>query len=291
MCYTEVVGDFHLISLEMASDAEQLDAAMNALDEVEPNETVVFPEGIATTGDGAIEAWKELCKKARERSINIITSLNLGPELLEDLPGRDPLERYHAVVMFTRFGDVHVPQAKLLTDRFQHDPKLDDFAVVPYSRNNVVRLDWDERVLTARFFLSSDLATIARFSPAELECDLFIVLGRFTNGAELAAERTIRRALEEGAARSTFLVNAFDAGLRSAATRVEEVYDGVHFGRVAKEWASPRAMRGAFVTYEDAKVRSWRDLSRLSSKRRMPVCKRSWERPVELGLYPVTIMM
>ena len=285
------MGDFHLVSLEIASDREQLEAALSALDEIGPGETVVFPEGIAATGEGAIEAWKQLCRRAHERSCNVVTSLNLPPELLEDLPGRDPLERYEGVVVFTRFGDVHVPQAKLYTDRFQHDPKVDDYAVASYSRNNVVRLDWDDRVLSARFFLSADLATIERFSPADLECDLFIVLGRFTNGAENAAERMIRRALQEGAARTSFLVNAFDAGLRSTAQKVEAVFDGVHFGQVAKQWSSPRAMRGAFVLYDESKVRSWKDLSRFSIKRRMPVSKRSWERPVELGQYPVTIML
>ncbi len=285
------MGDFHLVSLEIASDKEQLDAAMVALDEVDRGETIVFPEGIAATAEGAIEAWKALCRRARERSCNIVTSLNLGPELAEDLPGRDTLERYQALVIFTRFGDVHVPQAKLITDRFQHDPKVAEFAVASYTRNNLVRLDWDDRVLTARFFLSADLATVARFSPAELECDLFIVLGRFASGAELAAERIIRRALTEGAARSSFLVNAFDAGLKPTAAKVEEVFDGVHFGAIKAEWASPRAMRGAFVVYDDPKVKAWKDLSRLSIKRRIPVSRHAWERPVELGQYPVTIMM
>ena len=50
------MGDFHLVSLEIASDKEQLEAAMVALDEVDRGETIVFPEGIAATAEGAIEA-------------------------------------------------------------------------------------------------------------------------------------------------------------------------------------------------------------------------------------------
>ncbi|MGZ3442154.1 MAG: hypothetical protein ACXVDD_21695, partial [Polyangia bacterium] len=206
-----MIADFHLIALQFGSEEQMLERALAALAEVDEGETAFLPEYLAWTPRGSGRAFAHLVALAQERNINIVTTLNLGPELHEDLPGGDPLSRYNAVVIFTRHGDVHVPQAKVTPQSFEMNAAArgPGIGVAPYDRINRVRLDWQDALVEVRFLVCSDVAAFLQFSPEELKSDLLVVLGNFAYGAERVASRLLGQAIEGGVASTTFHVNAF----------------------------------------------------------------------------------
>jgi hypothetical protein len=287
---------FHLIPLPLGSEADLLEFALAALLEVEPGETAFLPESLAWTPVGSGQAFATLLKLTRSRGINVVTTLNLGGELVPDLPGADPQARYNAVAVFTRHGDVHVPQAKSTTQSYEMDEALAGLGigVSGYRRLNTVTLDVDEELVTARFLVSSDLALLGRFTPRELACDLMIVLGKFGFGAEKHASRLLGLALGAGAARTAMHVNAFqEAGRRKPiAARVEEVLDSTRARKPAARWSSPRALRSAVYVYPDDEADDFLSLCLLPRRRgRIALPKSRWEGDCDLGSYPITITL
>jgi hypothetical protein len=288
---------FHLIGLELGSEEQLLERALAAVDELEPGETAFLPEALAWTFGGAARAFVELVGAAQRRGVNVVTSLNLPGELAPDLPGADPVERHHAIVVFTRHGVVHAPQAKLAPQSFESDARLEGLALAetPYDRWNLVTLDLDEQLVSARFLTCADLFVLSRFTPAEIACDLLVVLGNFPFGAERAARRMLGQALACGAARTALLVNGFHApelGRSPLALRCEEVLDSTREEDTAEAaWSSPRALRSALWVYPDDLGTDYPALALAPSRRgRIPVPRSRYEAPVSLGSYPVTIV-
>jgi len=208
-----VIADFHLISLQLGSEEQMLERALAALGDVDEGETAFLPEYLAWTPHGSGRAFARLIALAQARNINIVTSLNVAPDLHEDLPGRDPDARYNALVIFTRHGIVHVPQAKVTPQAFEMDEREDgpNIGVTAYDRINRVRLDWQDAIVEARFLICSDVAALLQFSPAELACDLLVVIGNFAYGAERAASRLLGQTIEAGAATTTFHIKFSDS--------------------------------------------------------------------------------
>lgn len=287
---------FHLIGLQLGSEEEVFARAVEALEAVEPGETAFLSESLAWTPEASGRAYAQLIGLAQERDINIVTTLNLGGELIHDLPGHDPLERYACVAIFTRHGVAHVPQAKCTPQSFELDVDRDEelIGVARYERLNVVTLDLDEELVRARFLACSDVAALARFRPDELACDLLVVLGNFPSGAERAAHRLVGTALAHGVAESAVMVNGFHApalGRPVLAERLEEVLDAAPARAPAHEWESPRSLRSAFFVYQDDEVRDFASLATHPKRRsRIPVAASVWNEPIELGSYPVTVV-
>jgi hypothetical protein len=291
-------SDFHLLAQQLGREEIMLDRALDALEGVDFGETAFLSEAPAWTPAGSGKAFARLVAYAQERNINIITSLNLGGELIADLPGHDEAERYHALVVFTRHGTVHVPQAKISTQSFEMDRTLDGpgIGVTPYGRSNRVCIDLDEQLMTARFFVGSDLMVLQRMRPSELACDLLVVLGKLANGGERAASRLLGAALAHGVARTAILVNAFDVPrsdrAQPLAIRVEEVFDATRpRRRPAARWRQPRSVRACFHVYEDGRARDFAATCRLPRRGRVPIPRSRWEADVSLGDYPVTIVL
>jgi hypothetical protein len=290
---------FHLITLQLGDEEELMERAEIALAEVEEGETAFLPEYLAWTAGGSGRAFARLLHVARERRINIVTSLNLGADLIEDLPGHLPEQRYNALAVFTRHGVVHVPQAKISTQSFEMDPRLDGpgIAVSPYSRLNRVRLDVDEELLDVYFLICSDLHVFQHFTPAELACDLLVVIGNFADGAERNASRLLGHALEAGVARTALHVNAFHVptkpGRPPLAREVEEVLDATTKQKKPLDaWPNPRAMRAGFYVYDDGAADDFVSMCNLPKRRgRIAVPASRWDAPVERGIYPVTIVL
>lgn len=292
------VVSFHLIALQLGDEEQMLERAVAALRAVEPGETAFLPEYLASTAQGSGRAFASLIALAQEQNINIVTSLNLGGDLIEDLPGHDPESRYNALAIFTRHGVAHVPQAKITPQSFEMDRTLDGpgIAVDAYDRLNRVRLDVDEELVDARFLVCSDLAALQRFTPAELACDLLVVLGNFAYGAEAAAQRLLGRALEAGVASTAVLVNAYHvpaARKRIAlANKVEEVLDATRRVKPRRTWPSLRGVRAAFYVYEDRRVHDFLSMCNLRErKRRIAVPRSRWDAPITLGEYPITVVL
>jgi hypothetical protein len=289
---------FHLIPLQLGSEAQLLERALAALEPVEPGETAFLPEYLAWTPTGSGVAFSKLLSLSRRRGINVVTTLNLGNELVPDLPGNDPLLRYNALVVFTRHGAVHVPQAKALPHSFETDDALGGpgIDVSGYARLNTVKLDVDEELVTARFVVGSDVALLGRFTPRALACDLIVVMGNFAFGAERHASRMLGLALRAGVARTAMHVNAFhqprDQKQQPLAVRVEEVLDATRAKKPLGSWPHPRALRSGFYVYPDKQVRDFASMCKLRGRRgRIAVPRSRWDTEIALGHYPITIVL
>jgi hypothetical protein len=292
-----VISDFHLIALQLGSEAEMLERALRALDEVGEGETAFLPEYVAWTPRGSGVAFARLVALAQARNINIVATLNVGPDLHEDLPGRDPEARYNALVIFTRHGIVHVPQAKVTPQSFEMDQAPDGpgIGVAAYDRINRVRLDWQDTIIEARFLVCSDIAMFLQFSPVELESDVMVVLGNFAYGAERVTSRLLGEAIAVGAASTTLHVNAFHApkpGQQALALQVEEVLDATKRTRAETSWPQPRSLRSGFHVYADAEVRDFVSMCNLPARRgRVMIPRSRWKPVVTLGEYPITVSL
>lgn len=292
-----MIADFHLISLQLGSEEQMLERALGALADVDEGETAFLPEYLAWTPRGSGRAFARLVALAQERDINIITTLNVAPDLHEDLPGRDPDARYNALVIFTRHGIVHVPQAKVTPQSFEMDESSDGpgIGVTPYDRINRVRLDWQDALVDVRFLICSDLMAFACLSPLELRCDLLVVLGNFAYGAERVASRLLERAIDEGVARTALHVNAFqvprDPAQPPLAVRVEEVLDATRRRKPKAKWESPRAIRNGFYVYEDEDARDFVSMCKLPRSGRIAVPRSRWKAELTVGDYPVTVSL
>ncbi|MCU1279506.1 MAG: hypothetical protein JWM53_3052 [bacterium] len=292
-----MISDFHLIALQLGSEEQMLERALAALDEVEEGETAFLPEYLAWTPRGSGRAFARLVSLAQKRNINIVTTLNLGPDLHEDLPGRDPGSRYNALVIFTRHGDVHVPQAKVTPQSFEMDAAAGGpgIGVAPYDRINRVRLDWQDALVEVRFLVCSDVAAFLQFSPSELKCDLLVVLGNFAYGAERVASRLLGQAIEAGAANTTFHVNAFHTpsapGHKPLANKVEEVLDATKRTKPTAAWPNPRALRSGFHVYDDADAHDFVSMCNLPRRGRVAIPRSRWKPPLTLGEYPITVSL
>jgi len=289
---------FHLLGLRLGDEQEMLERAIEALADVEPGETAFLPEFLAWTAHGSGRAFAKLISLAQQNDINIVTSLNLGGDLLEDLPGHDPHLRYDALTIFTRHGVAHVPQAKVSPQAFEMDDRLEGPGIVvsPYTRINRIRLDVDDELIDARFLIGSDLLVFNRFTPDELACDLLVVIANFAYGAEKLALKLLGAALEAGVAETAILVNAYQEPSKPRrqplALKVEEVLDATARVKPRKSWPKPRAIRGAFFIHGDRSARDFVSMCKLRGRKgRIAVPKSSWNAPVALGEYPVTVVL
>ena len=288
---------FHLIALELGDEIEMLDRAVDALDGVDEGETVFFPEYLAWTAHNSGRAFARLIALAQKRRVNLVTTLNLAGDLVEDLPGHRPERRYNAVAIFTQHGVAHVPQGKAAPQWYEMDGSLagPGIGVQPYPRTNLVTLDVDDELVRARFLIGSDLMLLAHLPPSALACDLLVVLGGLPHGAELQASRLIGRALEAGMTQSVLHVNA---GARAVGRKqpltvaVEEVLDATAETEPRPSWPSPRSIRSAFFLYEEGRARSFAALCRMRGRKgRIPVPRSVWESAIETSAYPVTVVL
>jgi hypothetical protein len=287
-----VISDFHLLALQLGSEEEMWERAVASLEQVGAGETAFLPEYVAWTPSGSGRAFARLVALAQARDINIVTTLNVAPDLHEDLPGRDSELRYNALVIFTRHGVVHVPQAKVTPQAFEMEGEI---GVTPYQRINRVRLDWQEDLIEARFVICSDLMAFVELSPIQLRCDLLVVLGNFAYGAEKVASRLLGRALQAGVARSAFLVNAYQVpredGQRPLALKVEEVLDATEAVEPGDAWPNPRVIRSGFHVYADDEAHDFVSVCRLPRRGRIAIPRSRWLPGVVSGEYPVTVSL
>lgn len=274
-----------------------LERAVAALADVNEGETAFLPEYLAWTPRGSGRAFSRLVALAQERNINIVTTLNVGPDLHEDLPGHAPSSRYNALVIFTRHGDVHVPQAKVTPQSFEMDASTDGpgIGVSAYDRINRVRLDWQDALVEARFLICSDVAAFMQLTPAQLRCDLLVVVGNFAYGAERVASRLLGIAIENGVADTTFHVNAFHTpsapGHRPLAFKVEEVLDATKSTKPGEQWPSPRALRSGFHVYEDDAAHDFVSMCNLPRRGRVAIPRSRWKPALTVGEYPITVSL
>jgi hypothetical protein len=292
---------FHLIALPVQNEESTLQAAMDALTDVEPGEAVFYSEAVAWTAEGSGTAFMRLVKAARQKHVNLVASLNIGGELAEDLPGRDPRHRYHALVVFTRHGHVHVPQAKCLPDAFERSGVPGDEAggLSAYTRSNLIRLDMDEQLIEVRFVLGADLALLHDHGPAPQACDVLFSMARMPSEADERMREQLADARAAGLCSTTVQLNGIFARntRESICKKVEEAKDNgraitakarwPHLARMQRRWQR-YAMRKKSIDPSTAIERMNKDPKRAG---RIPVLRAPRAKKVTLGVYPITIVL
>lgn len=293
---------FHLTALPFGNEERTLAAALLALHEVDPGETIFFSEAVAWSAEGSGVAYANLVRAARKHDVNIIATLNLGGELTEDLPGKKPDCRHHALVVFTRHSHVHVPQAKILPDAFEQRPGLEQEAlpVVGYPRSNLVRFDIDEQIVEMRFFIGSDIAVITDHTPRALSCDVLVAPARLPQGAEDKLRLSLTDAREAGVASTALVINGFASGPKSEpiCVKLEDAADNGKAVTAKARWGSPAKLQRRLYRYTAGRRGHRSELDELERvakdekrKGRIPVTRALRAAKVALGIYPVLIAM
>jgi hypothetical protein len=292
---------FHLIGLPVVREDDTLEAALDALTDVEPGESVFFSEAVAWTAEGSGIAFTRLVRAARERDVNLVATMNLGGELIEDLPGRTPDTRYHAVVIFTRHGDVQVPQAKCLPDanELAGAPGDDAAPVAPYVRSNRVRLDMVEQLIEVRFLIGADIALLADHAPADWACDVLVSLARLPLGAEDKVRKTLAEVRNVGLASTTIQINGtfVRASGEPIVVKTEEAGDHGRVIAAAKRWPKADSLSRRLYRWKSRRrdVEPAAILARLADdedrKGRIPINRPLRAPKITLGIYPITIVL
>jgi hypothetical protein len=60
--------------------------------------------------------------------------------------------------------------------------------------------------------------------------------------------------------------------------------------RVAKTWGNPKALRDAIYVYEDGAARDFVTMCNLPRGGRVALPQSRWDAPIELGVYPITVV-
>ncbi len=282
---------FRPISLQLGDEQELLERSAERLHGLSVGEVAVLPEYLAWTADRSEIALANLLGIAKAHHINVIATLNLRPELTEDLPGRDEQAHYNALVVVTRHGDIHVPQAKVTPQAFEMATGLQGpgIGVSPYRRINRVRFDIGTEVIEVRFFICSDLWALTRMTQQSVS-DLWIVPGNFAFGAERYATRLLAMARGRGWTKASLMANAYHqpkrADHRPLAVAIEELVEG------EGEPGSEEMLRDAFRVYADEQADSFVSMVNLKEREgRIAVPRSLAEAPIAEGEYPVTIVL
>ncbi|MSP60604.1 MAG: hypothetical protein EXR72_09745 [Myxococcales bacterium] len=285
------------LALQLGDEESLLIQALERLHDLDEGEIGVLPELVAWTNHHSAIAFGTLLTFARDHGIGVITTLNLPPDLTEDLPGRDPAARHNAVVVMTRHGDVHVPQAKLTPQAFERSqaPFGPGIGVAPYARLNRVRLDLGDEVVSAHFLVCSDLWVLTRLPPPSLRCDLLVVPANFARGAEVHAGRLLAAARARGIAGATILVNPGhqprDPSRAPLAIAVETLLDD-GAGAVAAAWDDRALLDDCFRICDDDRVPNFVAMVELPEREgRIAVPRSLADAPIAPGEYPVTIVL
>ncbi len=263
--------------------------ALEALEDVDPGETAFVSGPLATSPDGAAEAFVTLVTYARHNKVNIVTSLHLGGESIADLIGHDPDRRYHTVCIFTRHGVVHAPQAEVLTQAYA---LAADEPIAAYDRVNHVTLDLDGELVATSFFLGADALLLGRVEPKVAAVELMVAMGAFVAGGEHKIARVMKLALDAGVAQTGMVAASYlGADLAQALEHQhEELLRGPH-EKPLDEWPQPRSFKLAMHLYDDAQAPTVETLLALPHRGRVTVARSRWEAPVTHNRYPVTVVL
>ena len=193
----------------MSGEENQLKEILDQIGSTPPGETLLFPEFGAYTEGGSRKAYHVLTKRAFEKKITIITTLNHPGQ---DLPGTQPKTNYNVLFIFSRTGKIYSPQAKITPQSFEmnhldvHSPKIN---VTPYSRLNKVTLRQNGKMYKVTFFICSDLYVLQLFDKSVLESDAILCPANFGNGAEVSVANLIHYTVKTKIFKQGFLCNTY----------------------------------------------------------------------------------
>jgi len=194
---------------QLGSEAAVREEILQTCDRAQAGEILIFPEYAAYTAEEAERTLDALIKKAQDRRLTIVTTLNLDGALL---PHSKPDHRYNALTLITPRGELHVPAAKVTPQSFemvQYSERFPKINVTPYDFIRRVTLSQGDETRTCVFSICSDLYPLLFGGPAftDLQADIGIFPGNFGRGAELAARRVIGRLRTAGVFTETIFAN------------------------------------------------------------------------------------
>ena len=194
---------------QIGSEAAVREEILHTCDRAQVGEILIFPEYAAYTADESERTLDALIKKAQEKRVTIVTTLNLATSLL---PRSKPNHRYNALTLITPQGELHVPAAKTTPQSFemvQYSTRFPKINVTPYDSIRRVTLIQGDETKTCVFSVCSDLYVLL-FGGSDyndLQADIGIFPGNFGRGAERAARRVIERLRTAGVFTETIFCN------------------------------------------------------------------------------------
>lgn len=292
---------WYILSYPMGSEATVLEESLKEIEQVPEGGIAVLPEYVAYTQERstiALEAIKEVCMR---KKVSVITSLNIVPL---DLPYAVEGMNYNTLVIVTKDGEVHTPQAKVTPqsfERVQYDEKFPAMNVGDYDYFNHVQLQIDGKIETAFFVICSDvyglMAGIEDIS--QLKADYCIVPGNFGNGAEQAVYRILGRFREADIFKKTIFSNPYQVlrkptqtPLVQKATAFEQREENEHITPIS-DWDRMQLVKNNVAIYPDEQVPSFVHMANLTpmDEGRMTIGMSRMPVNIQVGKYDKVIKL
>ncbi|WLR50265.1 hypothetical protein LC040_13415 [Bacillus tianshenii] len=289
---------WYVLSYPMGSEASVLRNSLEELNNVPENGIAVLPEYVAYTQEQAEIALQQLKETAVAKKVSIITTLNIVPV---DLPHMEDNQNYNTLVIITKDGKVHTPQAKITPQSFerkQYDEKFPKMNVGDYNYLNKVQLQINGEVKTALFVICSDVYTLMAGveKVQDLQADICVVPGNFGNGAQEAVRRVLNRFRSAGIFQTTIFSNPYQhlkkpgqTPLVQKACDYEERAEGIPFSLT--DWERVQLLKHNVLIYPDDQVPSFVHMANLTTmdEGRMTVGMSRFEVNVQVDEYPNVI--
>lgn len=292
---------WYILSYPMGSEASVLEESLKEIEQLPEGGIAVLPEYIAYTVENsmtALEAIKEVCVR---KKVSVITTLNIIPT---DLPHAISSMNYNTLVIVTKEGEVHTPQAKVTPqsfERVQYDPKFPAMNVGDYDYFNRVQLEIDGKIESAFFIICSDVYGLMAGveDVSQLKADYCIVPGNFGNGAEQAVYRTLGRFREAGIFKKTIFSNPYQVlrkptqtPLVQKATAFEQRADHDPLVSIS-DWERIQLMKNNVAIYPDEQVPSFVHMASLTmmDEGRMTIGMSRMPITIKVGTYDKIIKL
>ena len=194
-------------TINMSGEERQLEEMIEQAIAAEKGSVLLFPEYGAYTVEGSQKAYKKLADLAVTQDVSIITSLNLGDK---DLPYSNLEDNYNLVFIFSRFGEIYAPQAKIAPQSFEMghlSEKAPVINVKAYDYLNKIILDQNGQKYSGFILNCSDISVMWQFDYRTLKSDAVLCLGDFANGAQDVAAGVIDYAVKSGLFKQGFFSN------------------------------------------------------------------------------------
>ncbi|WP_044747571.1 hypothetical protein [Bacillus alveayuensis] len=255
---------WYVISYPMGDEDAVLYHCLEELNNVSEKGIAVLPEYVAYTPKQAEKALMKLKETATKRKISIITTLNIVPV---HLPHMKNNSNYNTLVVITKEGKVHTPQAKITPQSFerrQYDEKFPKINVSDYYYLNKVQMKIGNEVKTALFVICSDIYTLLAGvkDVQDFKVDYCIVPGNFGNGAEAAVRRVLQRFRSAGIFETTIFSNPYQ--LLKKAEQTPLVQKACDYEQKEQDvsssltdWERIQLLKQNFLIYPDEQIQSF----------------------------------
>ncbi|OEH91775.1 hypothetical protein [Bacillus solimangrovi] len=291
---------WYVLSYPMGSEESVLEYCINKLEQLPQESIAVLPEYIAYTVENGNKALEQLKVTAISKKISIMTTINMIPI---DLPYMENNRNYNTLIIITKEGKIHTPQAKITPqsfERVQYDEKFPKMNVADYHYLNKVELHINNEVKTAIFIICSDVYTLMAGveKVKDLHADFCIVPGNFGIGAEAAVRRVLTRFRDAGIFKTTIFSNPFQQLKKSShKPLVQEACDFITSSNQnslqLSDWERIELLKRNVCIYPDQQVPSFIHMASLTKmgQGRMTVSMSRLDVDVHINQYEKKVIL